>query len=105
MLKKLKLLLSLRAWIRSGQLKAGGLLGILGAIQVWLGTDDGMGIIEWVSVAIGLMGSTVIGVFTSAIGLVMLILRAKTEWSLAEKVAEVDKDPAKVAAVEKITKS
>jgi hypothetical protein len=103
MLKNLRMLLKFRSWWRSWQLKGGGLITGLGALQMWLGSDDGRGILEMLATLLNLMATTVSGGVTSLIGLLLIVLRAKTEWSLAEKVANVDKDPAKVAAVREAT--
>lgn len=105
MLKNLRLLFKLRSWIRSGQLKAGGLVTVLGGLQVWLGSDDGRGVLEMLATLLNLMATTVTGGITSLIGLALIVLRARTEWSLAEKVADVDKDPAKVAAISEVVNS
>lgn len=102
MLKKLRMLLKARAWLRSLQLQGGGVLGILGGIQVWLASDDGRGVLEFLATLLNLMTGTVMGFFTSAVGLALILMRAKTEWSLAEKVAKVDKDPEKVAAISEV---
>jgi hypothetical protein len=101
-LKKLRALFRLRAWFRDAQLQGGGLIVLLGAFQIWLGTDDGMGVIEWIAALINLMASTLNGVAMMLTGLVLMLLRAWTEWSLAEKAAGVDQDPAAVASVEAV---
>lgn len=93
MLKNLAMLLKLRAWLRSGGLQAGGLVTVLGGLQTWLGTDTGMDVIGMVAMYLHLMTATVMGLIMSAIGIVMLLSRAKAEWSLTEKVAGVDKVP------------
>lgn len=93
MLKKLKMLLKLRAWIRSDTLKAGGIIGFLGALQTFVQSDDGMGWVDWVANIIGLTSGTLSGILLGIAGLVTLIYRAKTEWGLDEKVAGKDKAP------------
>ena len=91
MLKNLKMLLQLRAWLKSGTLQTGGLVAVLGAAQTWFSSADGMDLLNTVAGLIGLTGSTLSGGLLGVIGLVMIVLRAKTEWSLNEKVAGTDK--------------
>lgn len=85
MFKNLKMLLKLRSWIKSDTLKAGGLVGLLGAAQVFFTTGDGMQILDLIATFVGLMTGTLSGIVLGLIGLIMIVLRAKTEWSLAEK--------------------
>jgi len=91
MLKKLRALMKLRAWLKSDTLKAGGFIGALGAAQTFLQSDDGAGWIDWAANIIGLTSGTASGLALGGVGLVMLVLRAKTEWGLDEKIAGKDK--------------
>lgn len=91
--KELKMLLKLRAWLRSGQLKAGGVVVVLAAAQTWFASKDGVDLLTELAVLIHLMPATLIGIVGGLIGLAILFFRAKTEWSLSEKVAGVDKLP------------
>jgi hypothetical protein len=84
-LKNLKLLLTLRAWLKSDTLKAGGAVGILAAIQTFIQGQDGASIIEWVAAAIGVTGATASGLMLGVVSLLMLVLRAKTERALGDK--------------------
>jgi hypothetical protein len=93
MLKELKMLLSLRAWWRSTSLKAGGVAGILGALQVYLSTSDGTDLVALVAGFLHVMPATLGGVIMAIVGLAIWILRAKSEWSLSEKAAGVDQLP------------
>jgi len=77
--------------LKSGQLQAGGLVGALGAIQTWLGTTDGMGFLEKAAVILNLQPATLNGIAMMGTGLLLVLLRAHTEWSLQEKVDGVDK--------------
>lgn len=90
--KELRMLLKLRAWLRSGQLKVGGLLGLLALAQTWLASQDGIDLVAWLAGIVHLMSGTLMGILAGIIALAILILRAKTEWSLSEKVAGVDKE-------------
>lgn len=90
-MKKLMLLLKLRAWLKSGTLKAGGVVAALGALQTWFATQDGTDLLNYLATLAGLSGATLNGIVLGLIGLAMLGLRAKTEWSLAEKVDGADK--------------
>lgn len=85
MLAKLKLLLSLRAWLKSGTLKAGGLVGALGAIQVYLSSQDGVDLVAMAASALGVMPATLGGILAGLSGLLTLVMRAKTDMSLAKK--------------------
>lgn len=93
MLKNLAMLLKLRAWLRSGGLQAGGALTVLGGIQAWLSSQDGTDLVAWLAMIVHLMPATVGGLLMGLLGLAMLAMRAKAEWSLAEKVAGTDKAP------------
>ncbi len=86
MLKNLKLLLSLRAWLRSANLQAGGAVLAIGQLQMWLATDDGMRLLALAAQLLGMTAETFSGLALSVVGLAMLVLRAKTEKSLAAKV-------------------
>jgi hypothetical protein len=90
-MKNLKMLFKLRAWLKSDTLKVGGAVGILGAAQTWLKTDEGMGILDMLANAIGLTSGTFSGVVIGLVGVLMLLFRAKTEWGLNEKVEGKDK--------------
>jgi hypothetical protein len=93
MLKELKMLLSLRAWLRSTSLQAGGVVGVLGAIQTYLGTTDGMDLLSWVATFTRLPVPVVNGIAMMLTGLLIWILRAKAQWSLSEVAAGTDKQP------------
>lgn len=90
MLKNLAMLFKLRAWLRSGTLKAGGTITILGAIQTWLSSQDGTDVLATVAGLAHLSAGTLNGLVLGLMGLIMLAARAKTEWSLREKVAGAD---------------
>lgn len=90
MLKELKMLFSLRAWWKSTALKAGGIVGVLGAIQTYLGTQDGADLMAMAAGFLHLAPTTLGGIFTMLIGLLIWILRAKSEWSLTELAAGKD---------------
>ena len=85
MLKNLKLLLKLRAWLKSDTLKTGGIVGVLSAAQIFLQSDDGAGWLDWISALIGVSTATGSGIVLGTVSLAMLVLRAKTEIGLAEK--------------------
>jgi hypothetical protein len=85
------MLFKLRAWLKSDTLKTGGLLGILGAVQAWFQTSEGMGILDMAAQIIGISSGTFSGVVVGLCGLAMLIHRAFTEWGLDEKAAGKDK--------------
>lgn len=91
MFKNLKMLLKLRSWLKSDTLKVGGLVGVLGAIQTFIGTDDGMKVLDLAAGFVGLSTGTLTGGLLGIIGLAMIGLRAKTEWSLGEKNADAHK--------------
>lgn len=93
MLKNLAMLLKLRAWLRSGGLQAGGAVTVLGALQTWLSSQAGTDLLTTAAGYLHLVPGTLNGLVLGVIGLAMLGLRAKTEWSLAEKVSGVDKAP------------
>lgn len=88
-MKQLKLLLSLRAWLKSGTLKAGGLVGALGAIQVYLSSKDGVDLVALAAAALGVMPATLGGLLATILAVGIAFMRAKTEWSLKEKVTGV----------------
>ena len=85
MLKNLKLLLSLRAWLKSGTLKMGGLVAMLGSAQVWLSTPDGSRIVDLIATALHVSSPVMSGILMQGIGLLILAYRAKTETGLADK--------------------
>lgn len=91
MFKNLKMLLKLRSWLKSDTLKAGGAVGLLGAAQAFFQSDDGMGILNVIATFLPLSQATLSGVLLSIIGAAMILLRAKTEWSLSEKNADAHK--------------
>jgi hypothetical protein len=86
MLQNLKMLLSLRAWLKSDTLKTGGAVAVLGAIQAWASSSDGADMIGKVASLLHITGPTLNGIVLGLVGLAMLLARAKTEWSLQEKV-------------------
>jgi hypothetical protein len=90
MLKKLKLLLSLRAWLKSDTLKTGGVIGIIGAAQAFLQTDNGMHLIDLIAGVIHISSGTLSGLLLGVAGVAMLFHRAMTEWGLDEKVTGKD---------------
>jgi len=83
-MKNLKLLLSLRAWLKSGTLQTGGIIAALGQAQVWLATDEGVRIMELIAGQVGMTAATFTGWVTSAIGIVFLWHRTRTETNLAK---------------------
>lgn len=85
MLKKLRLLLKIRSWLKSNTLQAGGVGGVLAAAQVFLQGDDGAGWLEWVSGILQVSTATGGGLVLGALSLAMLVLRAKTERGLDQK--------------------
>lgn len=89
--KELRMLFKLRAWLRSGQLKAGGIIGLLALVQTWLASQDGIDLVAWLATLLHVMSGTLMGILTGIIALVILFFRARTEWSLSEKVAGIDK--------------
>jgi hypothetical protein len=93
MLKNLAMLLKLRAWLRSGGLQAGGAVAVLGAVQTWLSSNDGTDLMATAAMFLHLMPATLGGIITGLLGLAMLGLRVKAEWSLTEVVAGTDKAP------------
>jgi|307.fasta_scaffold103168_1 hypothetical protein len=94
-IQELKMLLTLKAWLRSWQLKGGGIVILLAAAQTWITTPDGMDLLTAAAMLVHLMPATLTGVLGGVIGLALLLLRAKTEWSLSEKVSGVDKQQEK----------
>ena len=91
--QELRMLLKARAWLRSTQLQAGGAVVILGAVQTWLSTKDGIDFVMLVATFVHLMPATLGGLLMALVGVVLWILRAKNEWSLSDKVNGVDKMP------------
>lgn len=85
MLKKLRYLFKIRSWLKSNTLQGGGIVGLLGAAEVFLRGEDGMGVIALIAQTASLSYETTSGLLLGIVGLAMLGLRAKTERSLAEK--------------------
>lgn len=81
-MKNLKLLLKARAWLKSGDLKVGGILALLGQAQVWIATEDGMRIMALAAGMVGLTPALLTGWFTSIVGIIMLWRRTNTETRL-----------------------
>lgn len=83
-MKNLRLLLKLRAWLKSGTLQTGGIIAILGQAQVWIATEDGMRIMDMIAGVVGMTAGTATGWITSIIGLVFLWHRTRTETNLGD---------------------
>lgn len=88
MLKNLKYLFKLRAWLKSGTLKAGGLITLLGGLEAFVRSADGMDLLAEIAKLAGLSTGTLSGVVLGVSGLVTLLYRARTERSLAQHVAD-----------------
>ena len=82
-MKNLGLLLKLRSWLKSGDLKLAGIITLLGQAQVWIATEDGMRIMALVAGLVGMTPALLTGWITSIVGLVLLWRRTNTETNLA----------------------
>ena len=82
MFKNLKLLMSLRAWLKSGDLKLAGIVALIGQAQVWLATEDGVRIMAMVAGLIGWSPALMTGWIPSLLGIVLLWRRTNTETNL-----------------------
>ena len=92
MIKKLKLLLNLRAWIRSGGLKLGGGIAAIGVVETWLQTQWGLSAVQLAADLLNVMASTLGSAALTVVGLLQILSRLKTEWSVAEKIEGKDKE-------------
>jgi hypothetical protein len=81
---KIKLLLSLRAWWRSGTLNFAAVLGAIAAMDI----STGSGIIDWVVqlvVSAGVTQPTALAILVAVKAVADALLRAKTDRALDEK--------------------
>lgn len=85
MFKKLKLLLSLRSWVNSKTLQAGGVVGVLTALDAFLKSETGMSAVDLAAGLLHLSSGTLYDLVLAIVSVGMLGLRAHTEWSLTEK--------------------
>lgn len=85
MLKKLRLLLSLRAWLKSRTLNVSAILGAIVTADLTTGNDILMTAIEFVASAGGITSGTALAAVVAIRELVAVALRAKTERSLKDK--------------------
>lgn len=91
MFKQLTMLLKLRAWLKSDTLKAGGVIGVLGALQAFFSSQDGIDLLAMLAGVVHISAPTLGGVVLGLIGIAVLVMRAITERSLAAKVADPPK--------------
>jgi hypothetical protein len=89
-LKELKMIFSLRAWLKSTSLQTGGIIGALGAVQTYLGTTDGMDLLTLLAGLVHLPVPVLNGVAMMGTGLIIWLLRAKAQWSLTEVASGAD---------------
>ena len=85
MFKNLKLLFSLRSWLKSKTLSVSGIISALLAADISTGNAWAMTAVEWLSTAIGVMSGTALALVLAGRELLAVFLRAKTERSLADK--------------------
>jgi hypothetical protein len=83
--KNLKMLLSLRAWWKSGTLNLSAVLGAILAADISTGNAMVMTVVEWLSGALGLMTGTALALLLAIREVLAVALRAKTERALNEK--------------------
>lgn len=91
MLSKLKLLFQLRAWLKSDGLKLGGGVFAIGAVESFLQSTMGVSVVQIAADLLGVMASTLGAGAMAVVGLLQILARLKTEWSVAEKMEGKDK--------------
>jgi hypothetical protein len=92
MIQNLKLLLSLRTWLKSGTLSVAGILGILAGLDLATPLPVIQTVLGFVVQTFHVSAETAVAWLVVLKSLADAILRAKTEWSLAEKVQGKDSD-------------
>lgn len=85
MLKNLKLLLSLRAWLKSRTLNLAAILGAIATVDVTAGTGMVQFAIDFIANTFGVMQGTAIAIVVAAREVANAVLRAKTDKSLEQK--------------------
>ena len=85
MLKKLRLLLSLRSWLKSRTLNVSAIIGALVAADLSTGNDILMMVVDAIASVGGITSGTALGILVAIRELVAVGLRAKTERSLEDR--------------------
>lgn len=91
MIQNLKALLTLRAWIKSKTLSLAGILGILAGIDLTTPIPIIRTVLDVMQNTFDISSETAVAWLVVVKSLADAILRAKTEWSVAERLAEADK--------------
>ena len=84
-IKNIKKLFSWRAQIKSGTLRFGNFLMLLGALQTWALSPDGISILQMIAEFSGIRGETLTGIIIGAAGLITNLYRAKTDRDIGDK--------------------
>jgi hypothetical protein len=85
MFKNLKTLLSLRSWLKSRTLNLAAVLGAIATLDVTSGTGMVQAAIDFMSNTFGLMEPTSVALLLALKSLADVVLRVKTDKSLADK--------------------
>lgn len=88
MFKKIKLLFKLKSWLTSKTLWAGGAVGAIATIQgivTWLQGPEAATLLDILGAIIPLPQGLILALLIGFFSLVILVLRALTEWGLDEK--------------------
>lgn len=85
MLKKIKMLFKLRAWMQSRTLNFSALLTAFVAVDLTLDNDLIATVVEWIANAGGMTTGTALAALVALREVVSVLLRAKTDRSLDDK--------------------
>ena len=85
MLSKLKMLLSLRAWLKSRTLNVAGVLGTIATMDVAAGTGWVQLAVDTIVSTLGVMPATAVAILFALKSVVDAFLRAKTDKALGDK--------------------
>lgn len=85
MLEKLKLLLSLRAWLKSRTLNLTGVLTLIAGMDVAAGTGWIQLAVDFLVNSLGVMQGTALAILVALREAANALLRAKTDRSLGDK--------------------
>lgn len=85
MLKNLKMLLSLRAWLKSRTLNIAGIMAAIATMDVTTGSGIIQKVIDLLVNSFGLMPATAVAILVALKSIADAVLRVKTDKSVADK--------------------
>lgn len=85
MFKNIKMLLELRAWLKSRTLNIAGLLGLIAAIDLTTPSDILQWLIDFAMTQFGWSTGTIVAIITLLKAIADALLRAKTDTPLDQK--------------------